>query len=99
VPHTITINDNQTNDSLSAEPGTTYDPSNNNLIDRLDATEAWGSNPFSSPSDAWGSSEASSSNSSSINRPSSPAGSDDSTVTVKPESLKAEFDHYFPPQD
>lgn len=92
VPHTITISDNQT---IPAEPGTTYDPSSSNLIDRLDATEAWGE----SNSDPWGSSEASSSISSVSNRSPSPTGSTDSTETVTPSSIKADLDHYFPNQD
>lgn len=89
VPHTITISDNQTNTPVSAEPGTTYDPNNNNLIDRLDATEAWG-DPSSDP---WSSNEASSS--SSINRSPSPTGSTDSSETVTQSSVKADYDHYF----
>lgn len=103
VPHTITISDNQTTvsqtDTSSAEPGTTYNPTDNNLIDRLNATEAWGSNPFSSTSDPWGSSEASTSISGITDRAPSPTGSTDSTETVTQSSIKADFDHYFHPKE
>lgn len=84
VPHTITITDNQTIASIPAEPGTTYDPNSSNLIDRLDATEAWGG----SSSDAWDSNN---------NRSPSPTGSTDSSETIRQDSFKADYDHYFPP--